>query len=234
MDRLRPNQFPRPAEAGSQKQARPSGMLKSMQIPSLLATAGSERTANGAQASGLPAVVLTGFMGAGKTTLGRLLAAELGWEFRDLDTEIAQDSGMTVADIFRAEGEAGFRAREMEMLARLLRRERMVLALGGGAVESEGVREQLAACKDACVVYLSAPLEALVQRCLEQPGAAERPVLADRERLRSRWAARLPYYEQAHLRLETEGLSPAESLQALIALVKQRPLPDNAPMSAHE
>lgn len=207
-------------------------MLKCMQSPSLFATAGSEGTASGAQASGLRAVVLTGFMGAGKTTLGRLLAAELGWEFRDLDTEIEQETGMSIAGIFRAEGEAGFRAREVEMLALMLRRERLVLALGGGAVESKGVREQLAACKDACLVYLSAPLESLVQRCLEQPGAAERPVLADRERLRSRWAARLPYYEQAHLQLETGGLSPEESLRALIALLKQHRLPGNAPVSA--
>jgi shikimate kinase len=207
-------------------------MLKSMQSSSLVATAGSERPANGAQAPGLRAVVLTGFMGAGKTTLGRLLAADLGWEFRDLDAEIEQDSGMTVADIFRREGEAGFRAREVAMLGRLLQGERLVLALGGGAVESAGVREQLTACRGACVVYLAAPLEALVQRCLEQPGAAERPVLADRERLRSRWAARLPYYEQAHLRVETGGLSPEESLHALLSRLKQHPLPDDAPVSA--
>lgn len=176
--------------------------------------------------------MLTGFMGAGKTTVGRLLAEELGWEFCDLDAEIEQDAGMTIAGIFRAEGEAAFRAREVAMLARMLQRERMVLALGGGAVESTGTREQLAAARDTRIVFLSAPLEALVQRCLEQPGAAERPVLADREGLQMRWASRLPYYEQAHLRLETSGLSPREAARTLVRLLSERPMPGPPPVSA--
>uniref|UniRef100_A0A7V4XR40 Shikimate kinase n=1 Tax=Acidobacterium capsulatum TaxID=33075 RepID=A0A7V4XR40_9BACT len=209
-------------------------MLKSMQSSSSFATAGSESTADGAQASGLRAVVLTGFMGAGKTTLGRLLATDLGWEFRDLDAEIEQDSGMTVADIFRAEGEAGFRAREVAMLGRLLQGERLVLALGGGAVESAGVRDHLTACPGACVVYLAAPLEALVQRCLQQPGAAERPVLADRERLQARWTARVPYYEQAHLKVETAGARPEETLQTLRTLLEKQTVSASRPGTPHE
>lgn len=177
------------------------------------------------------AVVLTGFMGAGKTTVGRLLAEELGWGFRDLDVEIERDSGMTIAEIFRQHGEIEFRAREMQALARMLDGERMVLALGGGAIESAGTRERLAAAPDICTVFLSAPLEALVQRCLEQPGAAERPVLADRERLHARFTSRLPYYEQAHLRLETGGLTPLEAAQAIARLLNQRSMLNPAPVS---
>jgi shikimate kinase len=191
-----------------------------------------EAAGNGPSIPPFRVIALTGFMGAGKTTLGRLLAAELGWDFRDLDAEIEQDAGMTVAAIFRAEGEAGFRAREVAMLARMLQGERRVLALGGGAVESAEVREELANAGGLCVVYLAAPLEALVQRCLEQPGAAERPVLADRERLQTRWAARLPYYEQAHLKVETAGARPEESLHTLLALLQKQAKSDPAPVSA--
>src|SRR5579875_368240 len=85
-----------------------SGMLRSMQSPSLVA--------DGLQAAALRVIVLTGFMGAGKTTVGRLLAGKLGWKFCDLDAEIERETGMTIAGIFRAEGEAAFRTREVAML----------------------------------------------------------------------------------------------------------------------
>lgn len=194
-----------------------------MQSPSLVA--------DGLQATALRVIVLTGFMGAGKTTVGRLLAGKLGWKFCDLDAEIERETGMTIAGIFHAEGEAAFRVREVAMLARMLQGERLVLALGGGAIESAAAREQLAAASDIRTVFLSAPLESLVQRCLEQPGAAERPVLADRERLQARWAARLPYYEQAHLKVETAGTSPEETLRTLLALLQKLEMPHPASVS---
>jgi len=181
----------------------------------------------------LRAIVLTGFMGAGKTTVGRMLAEDLGWDFRDLDAEIEKDAGMTVAAIFRREGEAAFRTREAAMLSSLLSKTgHQVLALGGGTMESASSRELLAVAKGICTIYLSAPLEALVQRCLEQPGAAERPVLADRERLHTRWSQRLPYYEQSHLRVETSTLSPRETAQHIQRLLGERLMPGHARVSA--
>ncbi len=158
-------------------------------------------------------IVLTGFMGAGKSTVGRLLAAELGWTFLDLDAEIEREAGITVAEIFRLHGEPDFRAREVRTLATLITRSQTVLALGGGVLESQAARALLASTAGVCTVFLSAPLPALIERCIrQQPGAESlRPVLADRERLRARWLSRLPHYEQAHLRIETQHLTPEQA-----------------------
>ena len=157
-------------------------------------------------------IVLTGFMGAGKTTIGQLLATQLGWTFLDLDAEIEREAGTTIAEIFRLHGEPDFRAREIRTLQSLISRPETVLALGGGAIESESTRSLLASSPGACTVFLSAPLEALIDRCIAQQQASNiiRPVLADRERLHARWTSRLPHYQQAHLRFETKDLTPAQ------------------------
>lgn len=153
-------------------------------------------------------IILTGFMGAGKSTIGALLAQRLGWNFLDIDTVIESRAGKTVAEIFARQGEAAFRALEAEAIREQSRRENLVLALGGGAVETESTRELLATLGQTCVVFLDAPLEILVARCLAQPSAAERPVLADREGLLRRFEVRLPYYRGAHLTIATAALTP--------------------------
>lgn len=172
-----------------------------------------------AQPSGSPAlpisihtIVLTGFMGAGKSTVGRLLASRLGWTFLDLDTEIEREAGISIAEIFRIHGEPDFRARELRALVSLISRPATVLALGGGAIESSEARHLLTSTSGICTVFLSAPLEALVERCLAQQKGSPtvRPVLADRQRLHARWLSRLPYYQQAHLRFETQALTPEQ------------------------
>lgn len=160
-------------------------------------------------------VVLTGFMGAGKSTVGPLLAQRLGWEFLDVDTAIESRAAETVAEIFAKHGEAGFRAREAEAIREHARRQKLVLALGGGALETATTRELLASLDQTCVLFLDAPLDLLVSRCLAQPGAAERPVLADRNALEQRFDARVPYYRTAHLTVPTAGLSP----QAVVARI---------------
>lgn len=170
-------------------------------------------------------IVLTGFMGAGKTTVGRLLAQRLGWTFLDLDAEIELQTGTTIAQIFHIHGEPYFRARELSALQSLIARPQIVLALGGGAIESEAARNLLASTPGVCTVFLSAPLQALVDRCLaqQQGSTTLRPVLADRDRLQARWSSRLPHYQQAHLRFETQHLTPdqvaaniAESVELLL------------------
>jgi shikimate kinase len=153
-------------------------------------------------------VVLTGFMGAGKSTVGALLAERLGWEFLDADAAIERRVGMTVAEIFAGHGEAGFRDLEAEAIGEHCRRDRLVFALGGGAVETERTRALLAELDETCVVFLDAPLEELLARCVAQPGAAERPVLTDRVGLTRRFEARLPHYRAAHLTVATKELSP--------------------------
>ena len=80
-------------------------------------------------------VVLTGFMGSGKSTVGPLLAGRLGWRFVDADDVIVAETGMAIADFFARHGEAAFRQRERETIARLAGEDALVLALGGGAIE---------------------------------------------------------------------------------------------------
>src|SRR4029079_6018885 len=100
-------------------------------------------------------IVLVGMMGAGKTTVGRLLARRLKREFFDSDEEIERRCGVRIPVIFDIEGEAGFRARETQVLAELCALERLVLATGGGAVLAEENRRRLGERGD--VVHLHAP-----------------------------------------------------------------------------
>lgn len=171
----------------------------------------------------LRTVILTGFMGAGKSTVGALLAQRLGWEFLDVDSAVEARAGKSVASIFAQEGEAAFRALEAEAIRDHAQRERLVLALGGGALEAESTREFLSILNGTGVVFLDAPLEVLVARCLAQPQAAERPVLADREGLRRRFEARLPHYRGAHLSVPTDGLTPMQVVDEILEALEFRP-----------
>ena len=97
---------------------------------------------------GLPAapirrIVLTGFMGSGKTTVGPLVAARLGWRFIDVDDVIVAETGMAITEFFARHGEAAFRERERATIARLADEDGLVLALGGGAIEHSATRDLL-------------------------------------------------------------------------------------------
>ncbi len=173
-------------------------------------------------------IVLTGFMGAGKSTIGALLAERLGWRFMDTDAFIEARAGSTIAQIFAEQGEDAFRVLETDAVRDCARAERLVLALGGGAVESGSTRTALAGLDRACIVFLDAPLEVMVARCVAQPGAAERPVLADRERLVKRLEARLPHYRMAHLTVSTADMTP----EAVTDSILQFLLDQSAPVAA--
>jgi shikimate kinase len=167
-------------------------------------------------------IVLTGFMGAGKSTTGALLAERLGWRFLDSDAVIEARTGTTIAKLFAERGETTFRALEAEAIRDHARTEHVVLALGGGAIEAENTRLALAELDEACIVFLDAPLEVMVARCLAQPDAAERPVLADRERLATRLAQRLPHYRRAHLTIATSDLSPENVADRILQALEGR------------
>jgi shikimate kinase len=158
-------------------------------------------------------VVLTGFMGAGKSTVGRMLAARLGWPFLDIDSLIAAEQNCPVAQIFADHGEPHFRRLEAEAVARVLHagheHAQAVVALGGGAIETEAVRQILFA-PGAVTIFLSAPLAELLARCRAgSSGAPIRPLLAAAESPEDRLARRLPYYQQAHLTVDTAGIAQA-------------------------
>ena len=164
-------------------------------------------------------IVLTGFMGAGKSTIGPLLALRLEWNFVDTDLVIETRTGLTIARIFADQGEQAFRTLEAEAVREHAQADELVLALGGGAIEFEGTREAISQLDETCVVFLDAPLDVMVARCLSQPGAAERPVLRDHERLTARLAARLPHYRRAHLTVATAGLSAEAVTDAIVEAI---------------
>ena len=158
-------------------------------------------------------VILTGFMGTGKSSVGRVLAASLGCPFIDLDAVIVADAGNSINDIFAGEGEAGFRARESACLERVLREGKTVIASGGGAVISESNRGLMRS--NGVVVNLSASLPVILSR-LE--GATDRPLytrLDAASRVAALLAERQQFYDDADIRIDTDNKS-VEDVSALI------------------
>jgi len=158
--------------------------------------------------------VLTGFMGSGKSTVGPLIAARLGWRFIDADDVIEAEAGKAIADIFAHHGEAAFRVREHETIARLALGEDLVLALGGGAIERRDTRELLLNAPGTLLVHLEVELQTTLARCSGTEGA--RPVLADQANLASRYERRLPLYRTAHVSVRADSLPPDRVADAVL------------------
>jgi shikimate kinase len=160
-------------------------------------------------------IVLTGFMGSGKSTVGPLVAERLGWRFVDVDNEIEAEAGCTIAEIFARHGEAAFREREHAAIARLASGERLVLALGGGAIEREATRHLLTSNPETLLVHLEVALTTTLERC--SGSDATRPVFADRANLAARYERRLPLYrEAAHVSIASDDLTPPEVADAVL------------------
>lgn len=146
---------------------------------------------------------LVGMMGAGKSTVGRLLATKLAVPFVDLDEQIAASAGATIAEIFADEGEAGFRKREAEAVAQACAGGAAIVAAGGGAVRfGDNLDRMLAA---GFVIWLDAPLDALVARVGD---VRDRPLLATgdpKQKLAQLLDERRPFYARAQLRVDASG-----------------------------
>lgn len=160
-------------------------------------------------------IFLVGPMGAGKTTIGRLLARSLRLDFVDSDSEIEDSTGADIPWIFDVEGEEGFRDREQEALEILTLRDRTVLATGGGAVLRLANRRVLSA--RGFVVYLYAPLEEQIRRT---GGDRKRPLLAHgdpAQTLKELMTQRDPLYrEVADLVIESDSSSPRSVAQRVL------------------
>jgi shikimate kinase len=148
-------------------------------------------------------VVLVGFMGTGKTTVGESLSRRLGWTLLDMDEWIARETGLSVAEIFRRRGEAFFRERETTLALALRDRERLVVAAGGGAFASTATREALQA--GAATVWLRCDLETILSRV---PLDGSRPLASSRETIRRLLAEREPSYRLAGLTVDASGRPP--------------------------
>jgi shikimate kinase len=165
-------------------------------------------------APGAP-IFLIGFMGSGKTTVGGLLAKRLGWSFADLDDLIVRSVGLTVAEIFAREGEAGFRLRETEAVRAAAAGQRSVVATGGGAAcREENLALMLGSGR---VVGLAVSAAEAVRRAGARSG---RPLLdGSVDPLAAATAllsARQPFYARAHLHVETDGRTPDEAVNAIL------------------
>lgn len=168
-----------------------------------------------------PNLILVGPMGAGKSCIGRRLAAHFGLPFIDADRAIEQCTGASVTTIFDCEGEPGFRARERAVLAELLGGEGMLLSTGGGAVLEADNRRLLRA--RGFVVHLQVGVDEQLQRLARDHS---RPLLAraDREQVLQQLArSRAPLYaEVADLRFDTDQLSAAEAATRLAVLLERQ------------
>lgn len=160
-------------------------------------------------------VLLLGFMGCGKTTVGRLLGRRLGWRFVDLDEELERRQGRTINQIFTEQGEPYFRRVEQELLEEVLtraRQESTVVALGGGTFAQPPNRE-LIRSNGGITVWLDCPLEELRRRCR---GMAHRPLFRDTESFQQLFAQRLPFYQQADFRVDADRSDPAAVLEEIV------------------
>jgi shikimate kinase/3-dehydroquinate synthase len=161
-------------------------------------------------------VVLVGFMAAGKTTVGRELAALLGWDFRDLDAWIEERAGATVAEIFDRRGEEFFREQERRAAGEAASLARCVVAAGGGAFATPATRESLR--QGALTVWLRCALDTVIART---SGDRSRPLARDRERMRRLFAEREPFYGLADLAVDTDHASPAEVARRIAQAMRE-------------
>lgn len=157
-------------------------------------------------------IVLTGFMGAGKSTVGRLLADRTGWEFLDLDTHIETTTRRSARELFDTLGETGFRQLECDLWGSVMQRTRAIIAPGGAVIDKPANQSILAGSLDSFVVFLNAPFQMLIDRCLQQEreeGGTYRPLLNKTEIARARYMERsVLYVSHAHWVFDVTDKSP--------------------------
>jgi shikimate kinase len=164
-------------------------------------------------------IVLLGFMGSGKSTVGPILARRLGWIFIDLDREIVAAAGLSVPEIFAGEGEPGFRRREAEATRRVISRDRLVLAPGGGWVANPDASGTLP--EGTLEVWLRTSVSSVLRRV--RRSRHERPLLAGSDpesTVRRLMAEREPLYRRAGLTVRTDGRNPSRVAEEIENLMR--------------
>jgi shikimate kinase len=158
-------------------------------------------------------LVLVGFMAAGKSTIGRLLAERLGMPFVDTDAQLEKAHRLSVGEIFSQRGEPEFRKAERELILGLLAGEPQVLSVGGGAYVDEEVRQALD--RQATVIWLDPPFELILER-LGRSGS--RPLASGRsaEELRRLWDTRCGVYIGAHIHVRTSDAEPLSFVETIL------------------
>ena len=159
-------------------------------------------------------LVIIGFMGTGKSTVGKILAQNLEWTYKDTDHEIEQAAGCSIAELFRSKGEATFREIESETIGYILARSQQVVATGGGCVLAEHNRALMQRC--GFVVSLNASVETIVSR-VDQ--AKDRPLLTGdtSEKVIELMQRRKGLYSFAHFHVDTDGLDPEDIANMILS-----------------
>lgn len=159
-------------------------------------------------------IVLTGFMGTGKTSVGKILAKKLGFKFVDVDDIIEKKEGMKISDIFKKFGENRFREIEAEMIKLIAKKRGQVISTGGGAVLRD---ENMDALKSTGVVFcLTASEDTIFERV---KNSKNRPLLQFEDlkgKIRELLRKRMDKYMNAHFLINTEGLTPEEVAEKII------------------
>ncbi len=165
-----------------------------------------------------PNLVLSGFMGTGKSTVGRILAQRLNMQFADTDTHIEAEAGMTVSEIFRVHGEPTFRQMEHDICQRLASRQNHVIATGGGALLNPSSRAALE--RTGVLILLTCDQQILLHRLQESARRGERPLL--RHDLEAAIATilqqREPIYSTINLTVDTTHVTPEQAADAALEL----------------
>jgi shikimate kinase len=173
-----------------------------------------------AAALGRRSIVLVGMMGAGKSSIGRRLAARLGIPFSDADAEIEEAAGMSIADIFKAHGEPSFRSGEARVIARMLEQGPQVLATGGGAFINPQTRARIH--QKGISVWLKAEIDVLSRRLRRRN---DRPLLRTADptaTLASLLAARNPVYGESDLVVMSRDVPHDVIVEEIVAALRRK------------
>jgi shikimate kinase len=162
-------------------------------------------------------IVLIGFMGAGKSTVGPKVAALTGWTFRDMDAWIEERTGLTVPEIFRARGESNFRSEETQVAEEIARTPALVVAAGGGAFTIP--RTRVALQDGAFTVWLRCELDEILNR-VRLDGS--RPLAPDRETISRLYTERQPSYRLADWSVDTTASGPEDVARAVVEAFRGR------------
>jgi shikimate kinase len=165
-------------------------------------------------------IVLTGFMGTGKTEVGRELARLLDMKLIDVDTEIEKSQKMAINEIFKHFGEPWFRQIETEMIKKVSGDKNIIISAGGGAVLKQENMDTLR--KDGIIVCLTATPETILKRTSNNRGRPLLLVENPLERIKELLNFRKPFYEKADVMIDTEGKTPLQIVEEIMEKVKDK------------
>ncbi|MFN3966602.1 MAG: shikimate kinase [Endomicrobiia bacterium] len=165
-------------------------------------------------------IVLTGFMGTGKTVIGKLLAQKLSWEYIDTDELIEKRENMKISDIFATKGEPYFRKIETEVVKDVSKKDKCVISTGGGVVLKE--ENMIALEKNGIIINLSASPEIIFERTSKDKS---RPLLNKenpKEEIMKLLNFRAPYYDRCALKINTDDSDPEKNVRKILDFLKSK------------